>query len=218
MKRSVLQTIYRDLLRTYGPRSWWPAESPFEVMIGAILTQNAAWTNVEKGLVRLRALVPLEPERILSLSPESVADALRPVGYFNVKAQRVLGFCQWLIAHGGVAGLSQWDTQRLRAALLAVHGIGPETADDILLYAFNRPVFVIDAYTRRFFGRLGLIQGDEKYDVLRQLFEVALKPDAAIFGEYHALIIEHGKHVCRARPQCAVCGWRKECPVGSEDC
>lgn len=209
--------IYDRLFRHYGPRFWWPAETAFEVMIGAILTQNASWTNVERALVGLRDLTPLDPQAIAELSLDRLGEALRPVGYFNVKAKRLQAFCRWLLAQGGEGRVGERDTPALRQDLLAVHGIGPETADDILLYAFGRPVFVIDSYTRRIFGRLGLAEGERSYEDLRALFEQALPKDSALYNEYHALIVEHAKTTCRPRPLCPRCVLKDLCQTGSID-
>jgi endonuclease-3 related protein len=200
------------LLSAYGPQHWWPGDSPFDVMVGAVLTQNTAWTNVERGLQRLCDRIPLEAEAILSLSADELADCLRPVGYFNVKAQRLQAFCSAYLAAGGLNGLSRMETRELRRLLLAIHGVGPETADDMLLYAFERPVFVVDAYTRRVFQRLGMLDGTESYESIRHGFEDALGPDAALFNEYHALIVRHGKDFCRTKPRCGECCLQESCP------
>ncbi len=213
MNSTAFLSVYDRLFRHYGPRFWWPADTAFEVMVGAILTQNTSWTNVERALVRLREVVPLEPGAIADLSPERLGEALRPVGYFNVKAKRLQMFCQWLLAQGGAERVAERDTQALRHDLLAIHGIGPETADDILLYAFGRAVFVIDSYTRRLFARLGLAQGDESYEELRAQFEQALPKDLGLYNEYHALIVEHAKTTCRPRPLCSVCVLQDLCPA-----
>ena len=150
-----LQQVHDRLLEAYGPQHWWPAEDAFEVMVGAILTQNTAWTNVEKAITALRGAGMLDADALLACEHETLAAHLRPVGYFNVKTRRLKNFCHWFSQQGGEPGLSGWQTGELRGALLSVNGVGPETADDMLLYAFERPVFVIDAYTRRLFGRLG---------------------------------------------------------------
>ncbi|MGA7980493.1 MAG: endonuclease [Chromatiaceae bacterium] len=181
-------------------------------MVGAILTQNTAWTNVERAIARLRSRGALDPESIVSLPGEALAELLRPVGYFNVKAQRLQSFCAAYLAVGGIERLAAMATDELRRWLLAVRGVGPETADDILLYAFSRPVFVVDAYTRRVFARLGWLRGDEGYELIRRGFEGALDSDAAFFNEYHALIVVHGKGVCRTRPRCDGCCLRSLCP------
>jgi endonuclease-3 related protein len=207
-----LRRIFEALLETYGPQHWWPADTPFEVMVGAILTQNTAWTNVEKALGRLTERISLQPEALIDLPREELAALLRPVGYFNVKAERLQGFCTELLEAGGETGLAAVETGTLRARLLAIRGIGPETADDILLYAFERPVFVVDAYTRRLFERLGVLRGDEGYEQIRSLFEQALGLDVGLFNEYHALIVRHAKEVCRARrPVCESCMLSDRC-------
>ncbi|MGD2020202.1 MAG: endonuclease [Thiohalocapsa sp.] len=208
-----LREIFGTLLAAHGHQDWWPADTPFEVMLGAVLTQNTAWTNVEKALARLTERIPLTPEALLGLAETELAELLRPVGYFNVKAARLRAFCAALLEAGGEAALAAEDTASLRRRLLAMHGIGPETADDILLYAFGRPVFVVDAYTRRLFVRLGVLEDGAGYEVIRGLFEQALGPDTALFNEYHALIVRHAKDICRARrPRCGDCVLRAQCP------
>jgi len=181
-------------------------------MVGAVLTQNTAWANVELGLERLCSRIPLEADAILALPTDELAECLRPVGYFNVKSQRLRAFCRAYLKAGGLEGLHALETGKLRSSLLAIHGVGPETADDMLLYAFERPVFVVDAYTRRIFQRLGLLTGVEDYATIRYGFEVALGPDVRLFNEYHALIVRHGKDVCRTQPKCADCCLRERCP------
>ncbi|NEV62381.1 endonuclease [Thiorhodococcus minor] len=182
-------------------------------MVGAVLTQNTAWTNVELALERLRDNCALDAEAILAIPAERLAEALRPVGYFNVKARRLSAFCEHYIAAGGFEGLSALETDVLRHSLLGVNGVGPETADDMLLYAFERPVFVVDAYTRRIFSRLGLLDGGEGYEEIRAAFEMALAPDVPLYNEYHALVVRHGKDVCKTRPGCAECVLRACCPA-----
>ena len=170
-----LNSVYRRLLRAYGPQHWWPGETPFEVMVGAVLTQNTAWGNVEKAIENLKKAGALDAEVIVTTTHAQLARWLKPSGYFNIKAQRLGNFCRWYLAQGGFESLNSWDTVRLRHGLLSVNGVGPETADDMLLYAFERPVFVIDAYTRRLHGRLGHIHGDEGYESVRTFFESAFK-------------------------------------------
>ncbi len=211
-RRTVLRRVYGRLHGVYGPQHWWPGEGAFEVMVGAVLTQNTAWTNVERAIANLKRARALTPAVIAAAPHRRLAMWLRPSGYFNVKARRLRAMCRWLIAQGGVRRLARRDTHDLRGALIAVHGIGPETADDIVLYAFHRPVFVVDAYTRRIFSRLGLIRGDEGYETVRRLFEDHLAADTALFNEYHALIVRHGKDVCRKRPRCAGCCLAAFCP------
>jgi len=209
--------VYARLLGAYGPQHWWPGETQFEVMVGAVLTQNTAWVNVERALAALTQRVALSARAILDLPLAELAAFLRPVGYFNVKAQRLRALCEAVEAAGGLPALERMETAALRHWLLAIHGVGPETADDILLYAFARPVFVVDAYTRRLFGRLGLIPPDEGYEAIRHRFEAALGPDTQRFNEYHALIVRHGKAICRPRPRCEGCGLRALCAAGDAD-
>lgn len=214
MTRSRIRQVYHLLLARHGPQHWWPGETPFEVMVGAVLTQNAAWANVERAIANLKATGLLEPEGMLACGPEVLAGALRPSGYFNVKARRLRALCAWILEQGGVVALDTWPTARLRSGLLGVHGVGPETADDILLYAFGRPVFVIDAYTRRLFARLECIDGEEPYERLRALFEQSLNANTEVYNEYHALIVRHAKDICRPRPRCRQCTLVHQCPAG----
>src|SRR3989344_2780489 len=210
--RTTTPQVYRKLHPAHGPQHWWPGDSVFEIMVGAVLTQNTAWTNVEKAIVNLKRAKALSPEVIVRVHPRRLAAWLRPSGYFKIKAKRLKALCRWLIEQGGTNKIAKFTTHDLRHALLNVHGVGPETADDILLYAFNRPVFVIDAYTRRIFARLGLIAGDEHYEALRGLFESELEFSAPLFNEYHALIVAHGKDVCKKRPLCGNCSLAEACP------
>lgn len=204
--------VYRKLYAAHGPQYWWPGDSAFEIMVGAVLTQNTAWTNVEKAIAYLKRSHALSAPAIVAAPHRQLAGWLKPSGYFNVKAKRLKSFCRWFLVQGGTRRLARLNTHDLRAALIAVHGVGPETADDIVLYAFERPVFVIDAYTRRIFERLGLIKGDEGYETLRHLFENSLKADAPLFNEYHALIVKHGKDICRKKPHCGDCCLAALCP------
>ena len=204
-KKSPLMVLYHRLYQAYGPQDWWPADTPFEVMVGAVLTQNTNWKNVEKAIHNLKRARALRPKTIVNLEEETLADYLRPSGYFNIKARRLRNLCEWLLEQGGEKALQKWPTDKLRTGLLSVNGVGPETADDILLYTFERPVFVIDAYTRRLLKRLELAGGDEDYETLRQFFEARLKPDVALFNEYHALIVRHAKEKCVEAAGCRHC-------------
>lgn len=212
--------VHDLLFRAYGPQRWWPARNAFEVMVGAVLTQNTAWTNVEKAIARLYAANAMDAEIILQTPQRRIAQWIRPAGYFNVKALRLRNFCHWYIEHGGEKKLRSIDTAALRHALLSVNGIGPETTDDILLYAFHRPVFVIDAYTRRLFSRLRMLEGDEPYEEMRGLIEARLRrgkrDPVPLYNEFHALIVRHGKDVCRPRPKCASCCLASRCPTAEE--
>ena len=200
-----LTTLYDRLLDAYGPQHWWPADSAFEVIVGAVLTQNTSWKNVEKAITRLKETGNLDLDRIAALAQDELAVLIRSSGFFNVKAKRLKNLCGWLQSQGGLDALAEWRTARLRQALLAIKGIGPETADDILLYAFERPVFVIDTYTRRLLLKLGLIQGSEDYETLRQMFESCLPPDHSLYNEYHALIVRHAKEKCTHDSRCRHC-------------
>ena len=200
-----LTALYDRLLDTYGPQHWWPAESAFEVIVGAVLTQNTSWKNVEKAITGLKDAGPLELGRIVALPRDELAELIKSSGFFNVKAQRLQNLCGWLHSQGGLDAVAQWDTGRLRQALLSINGVGPETADDILLYAFDRPVFVIDTYTRRLLNRLGLIRGREDYETLRQMFESCLRADHRLYNEYHALIVRHAKEQCTHVSHCRHC-------------
>ena len=203
--RKQLEELYHRLLTSYGQQHWWPADNPFEVMVGAILTQNTAWTNVEKAIQNLKQAKALNTHSIIELTDEELAALIRPSGYFNVKTKRLKNYTHWFVEQGRYKGLDQYPDLDLRQRLLAVNGIGPETADDILLYAFERPVFVIDTYTRRLLIKLQLITGDESYETLRQLFESALGQDVSLFKEYHALIVRHAKVKCSGQTACEHC-------------
>jgi endonuclease-3 related protein len=212
--RKPLLAVFRALFTAYGPQHWWPGDTPFEIMVGAVLTQNTAWTNVERAIANLVRHDKLSAASIVSTRKDHLANWLRPSGYFNVKAARLKNFCRWYLEAGGFTALSQLETDALRTALLSVNGVGPETADDILLYAFDRPVFVIDAYTRRLFCRLGFIAGNEAYDDIRLAVEDELGPEVKLFNEFHALIVNHAKTVCRVRPRCGDCLLLPDCPAG----
>lgn len=211
LSKKKLRIIYQHLYDTYGEQSWWPGDTPFEIMVGAILTQNTAWINVEKAIACLKSENKLSAQKIVTTRHNTLARLLRSSGYFNIKAKRLKNYCNWFLDQGGFQLLKQKKTKELRSSMLTVNGVGCETADDILLYAFERPVFVIDAYTRRIFSRLGLIAGDEPYEQLRSSFETALKNDTSLFNEYHALIVVHGKDVCRVKPKCEQCMIRQHC-------
>lgn len=205
MRRSRLHDVYRLLYEAYGRQSWWPADGPFEVMVGAILTQNTAWTNVERALGNLKSSGWLEPARLCAGAADELARLIRPSGSFNLKAARLQNFCRWYLAGGGFHSLRRLHTATLRRRLLALSGIGPETADAILLYAFERPVFVVDAYTRRILGRFGFRQARADYESLRTSLEADLPRRVRLYQEFHALLVAHAKQVCRTRPRCAQC-------------
>ncbi len=213
-KSNILLAIYHRLYKRYGPQHWWPGETPFEVMVGAILTQSAAWQNVEKAIDNLKAVDALSPMALRQLPIEEIARLIHPCGYFNTKAVKLKALVDWLseICDDNLEKLFTTETGDLRKQLLAVHGIGPETADSILLYAANKPVFVIDAYTRRILTRLGLAPQKDTYDDYQQLFMQALPHDTQLFNEYHALLVRLGKTVCRRQPLCQKCCLFDICP------
>lgn len=206
MKNRLLE-IFDTLLGCYGPRYWWPAETPFEVCVGAILTQNTNWGNVEKAIANLKMAGLLSPEHVRDVSLEQLAELVRPAGYFNVKSARLKDFVKWLYSrHGGsLDALFAGDLAAVRVELLQVRGIGPETCDSMLLYAGHKPSFVVDAYTKRLFSRLDIISATASYDQVRDLFMANLPADVALYNEYHALIVEHCKDRCRTRPLCGEC-------------
>ncbi len=210
---SDLMAVFQSMLDAYGPQGWWPGETAFEVMIGAILTQNTAWLNVEKAISNLKQAGVFSVTALLDAPHDDVAQLIRPSGYFNIKADRLQQLCRFLQEQGGDKALRGVETASLRQLLLGVKGVGPETADDILLYAFQRPVFVIDAYTRRLFSRLGMVSGNEPYEMLRMSFESVLEADAGLFNEYHALIVCHAKQFCSKKPKCAGCPLATRCTI-----
>ncbi len=203
----TLIAIYRRLLARFGPRHWWPAREPFEVIVGAILTQSAAWGNVEKAIANLRAAGALSPRALRRLSLAKLAKLVHPCGYYNAKALKLKSFAFWLGNHydDELDSLFAHNIYELRQQLLSVHGIGQETADSIILYAAGKPVFVIDAYTRRIISRLGLAPAKDSYGAYQAWFMEHLPPDAQVFNEYHALLVCQGKNICRRRPLCPQC-------------
>lgn len=203
-----LEEIYTAMYAALGPSNWWPAESDFEVVVGAVLTQNTAWGNVEKAIAALRGAGCLNPHALRALPEEDLAQLIRPAGFFRLKARRLRNLLDWLEAACGcdLAVLRGRDMDSLRAELLAVNGIGPETADCILCYALGYPAFVVDAYTRRIFARHGLVSENIGYEALRGLFMDHLPPDAAMFNEYHALVVRLGKEWChKGGGRCETC-------------
>lgn len=213
-----LLTIYDRLFSAYGPQHWWPADSPFEVMVGAILTQSAAWKNVEKAIANLKASGSLSPQALRRLGLPELATLVRPSGYYNAKARKLKAMAEWLGENYGddIAKMSVQNTEELRAQLLSVHGIGPETADSIILYAANQPVFVIDAYTRRIFDRIGIVPESPNYAGYQALFMANLPADTNLFNEYHALLVQLGKEACRKKPVCARCCLKALCGFGQK--
>ena len=202
--RKALQ-IYEQLFGAYGPQHWWPADSPFEVMVGAILTQNTNWKNVEKAIANLKAEKMLGAAAMAACDRQRLAELIRPSGFFRQKAERLQLFCRFFLENGENRALQQLPLEELRRKLLDLHGIGPETADSMLLYALDKPVFVVDAYTRRIFTRLGLLTDPLGYETIRHYFESQLEASLPLYQEYHALIVEHAKRHCRVRPDCRCC-------------
>jgi len=210
---SELLSIYQKLFDRYGPRNWWPAESAFEMAIGAILTQNTNWNNVEKAIANLRAEEALDCQRICAIERLELEALIRPAGFFRQKAERLQLFACYLRDHyqGSLENMLRQPLEPLREELLALKGVGPETADSILLYAGEQPSFVVDAYTGRLFTRLGLLRGDEKYAPIRSFFMSRLPAETGLYNEYHALIVVQCKEHCRKRPLCADCPLEKDC-------
>lgn len=213
MRRRLLR-IYERLRAAYGAQGWWPGQTPFEVCLGAILTQNTSWTNAEGALAQLRRRGLVSYRALRQVPPTRLAPLIRPSGYFNLKARRVSAFLSFLgREYGGrVASMRREAPRALRAKLLGVRGIGPETADSIVLYAAGLPLFVVDAYTRRIFARLGIISGREAYDVVQALFMNSLPGDAGLYNDYHAQIVRLAKEACRRRPLCGRCPLETLCP------
>jgi endonuclease-3 related protein len=212
-----LTGIYNALLRRFGPQHWWPGDTPLEIMIGAILTQNTNWANVEKAIGNLKAEKALDARLLCKMDPARLAALIRPSGYFNVKARRLQALMKFLYEEygGDPAAMADGSLENLRQKLLAVHGVGAETADSILLYALNMPVFVTDAYTRRIFSRLGMIPEKSSYDDTQRLFKDHLRKEEGLFNEYHALLVALGKNYCRPRPLCQECPLITICPEGN---
>jgi endonuclease-3 related protein len=205
--RQALLNIYHQLIARYGPQYWWPAPEPFEIIVGAILTQSATWGNVEKAIANLKSAGALSPSALRQLPLAELARIIHPCGYYNAKALKLNSFAHWLGAHynDNLGKLFANDIDRLRQQLLSVHGIGQETADSIILYAANKPTFVIDAYTRRIINRIGLAPLANSYNAYQTLFIDNLPTDTRLFNEYHALLVRLAKEVCRSRPSCPQC-------------
>jgi endonuclease III related protein len=201
----LLERFYRRLLTRFGPQHWWPGRTRWEIAAGAVLTQNTNWRNVERAIARLRTARALTAATTASLSAAELAELIRPAGCFNVKAVRLQALAAWWVKGHRWAARPSTPTKVLRDSLLAVRGIGPETADSIALYAFGRPVFVIDAYTRRVLTRHGLAATTATYAGIQAQFEATLPCEARLFNEYHALLVRLGKDFCRPTPRCASC-------------
>jgi len=207
-----LEEYYRTLLDRFGHQNWWPAESPFEMMIGAILTQNTAWTGVEKAITNLKENDLLNPESISTVDPERLAGLIRPAGYFNQKTKRIQTFTRWFLERfeGKMERMKEVPFLEMREELLAQNGIGPETADSILLYALRHPTFVIDTYTYRMLHRHGFVGEESSYEEMKTVMEEQLPKEEALFNDFHAQIVRVGKEYCRKKPKC------KECPLKND--
>jgi len=206
-QKRLLSNIYNSLFTHFGPQHWWPGDSAFEVAIGAILTQNTNWGNVEKAIANIKAKKALSPKSLHNMSHSELASLIRPAGYFNVKAKRLKAFLNFLCNdyRGSMQRMRKVDTSSMRKSLLSVNGIGPETADSILLYALDKPVFVIDAYTKRVMSRHGLASENIDYHDLQALFHKSLPLDVQLFNEYNALFVIAGKNYCKPSPKCTGC-------------
>lgn len=208
--KRTLETIYRRLFALFGPQHWWPGETPFEVVVGALLTQNTAWSNASLAIARLKQAKLLHPSRLLRIPQGRLARLIRSSGYFNQKAKRLKRFVRYF--HGKYGGsiqrMKKIPLNLVREELLNLPGIGPETADSILLYALDKPTFVVDAYTRRILARHSIISWDASYEEIQHLFEKNLPRRAPLFNEYHALLVVLGKEFCRTHPKCHLCPLR----------
>ena len=206
-----LTEIYELLYERFGPQHWWPGQTTLEIIVGAILTQNASWKNVEKAIANLKAANCLVVEKLYNMDALELGRLIRPAGYYNLKAKRLKNFINRLFEdfEGQLCRMQELDTESLRERLLAITGIGPETADSILLYAFDKPVFVVDAYTARVAVRHGLVEPSVDYESLRDLFQSNLPQEIQLFNEYHALLVQVGKEFCRPRAKCTGCPLEK---------
>jgi endonuclease III related protein len=212
-----LALVYARLAAAWGPQHWWPGDTPFEVAIGAVLTQNTAWSNVEKAITSLKAAGAMTAIGLLALSESDLEQAIRPAGTYRVKARYLRTLALWTAqrATGDLSSLASEDTDALRREILALHGVGRETADSILLYAIGKPAFVVDAYTRRIGARLRLLPENATYETAQQYFIAELPEDVHLFNEFHGLLVRLAKEHCRARPVCLACPLEQQCPSAS---
>ena len=208
--KGILEEIYQRLYKSFGPQHWWPGKTPFEVIIGAILTQNTAWVNVEKAINNLRKKSLLTPKALKRVLPKTLATLIRPTGYYNQKTKKVKNFIRFLFDNyqGSLKKMFLEDFLVLRSKLLNINGVGPETADSILLYAGNSPIFVVDAYTRRILSRHNLISYQASYSEIQNYFMDNLENEIKLFNEYHALLVCLGKEICKPKPNCRICPLR----------
>lgn len=209
--------LYSALLRHYGNPAWWPAESPFEVCMGAILTQNTSWTNVEKAINRLKRSTKIDPASIVHLGQEDLEELIKQSGFYRQKARRLLIFSRFILerCNGDIGALSVGPVEEVRRTLLQLEGIGDETADAIMVYACGLPVFVADAYSRRVLSRLGLVEADSDYAEVREIVEGKFGKDTLRLNRLHALLVEFSKDKCRKTPLCKNCFLMNSCPFGS---
>lgn len=200
-----LEVFYKTLLGEFGKWEWWEHKTRFEIILGAILTQNTNWENVKKAIKNLEDNNLLKPENLNKAKTHEIARLIKPAGYFNQKAKKIKSFMEYFEKYGDTDTMKRADKDQLRVELLDVWGIGPETADAILLYALDKPSFVVDAYTKRIFSRMGWVDKTIDYEELRDFFESRMEPDVEKFKELHALIVEHAKKYCKPKPDCAQC-------------
>lgn len=214
MPKETLLNIYNDMLAAFGPQYWWPADDDFEVIVGAILTQSVSWKNVEKAIDNLKREGLMSLDAILFVDEEKLAGLIKSTMYYNQKAKKLKNFCQYIAQYyeGDIYSFFKNDIPQMRGQLLSIKGIGPETADSIILYAAGKPIFVVDAYTHRIFSRLGFFSEEAKYDEIQSFFMDNLPLDAGLFNEYHALIVRLGKDCCKnKRPLCSECPVKNYC-------
>lgn len=213
---SHVEEVYRRLLQAYGPQHWWPGETPFEVIVGAVLTQNTNWGNVAKAIENLREEGVLDADSLHRMPAEALAELIRPAGYYRLKAARLKNLLDLLFNRfdGSLDAMFDTPLDELREALLAVNGIGPETADSILLYAGGLPTFVVDNYTHRVFKRHAWIEDEADYHTLKEHLEAGLERSAPLYNEYHALLVKVGKEHCGTKPRCQGCPLEEMLPEG----
>lgn len=209
--KKTLNKMYTQLYKAFGPQHWWPGETPFEIAVGAVLTQNTNWGNVERAINNLKRQKALTARTLQQMTDKKLALLIKPAGYFNIKTKRLKEFLNFLVNHykGSMAKMGVEDAQPLRKKLLNINGIGPETADSILLYALEKPVFVIDAYTRRVLERHKLILEKATYHEIQAMFHRNLPHNTELFNEYHALFVRLGKDFCKTKPKCEGCPLEK---------
>jgi len=203
--KNRINSIYKLLYNRFGPQHWWPGDTPFEVMVGAILTQNTAWKNVERAIDNMKEAGILDPYEIYKISGEELARIIKPSGFFNIKARRLKDFIAVFIERYRASIKNMKKDPDIRKHLLEIPGIGKETADSILLYALEIPIFVVDAYTKRIFRRHFVIDENADYDTVQKIFMASLPEDTQLFNEYHALIVRLAKEYCRKKPVCKGC-------------